>query len=164
MISNTNQLIVIDYYWFYWLLIIIEWYRREMWIYRKILWIHQETVPRIQCGCPQMAQTLYKDRHDRMLRPLYSVLENPTLVNLLTINRGIVKDTLFQVWRVLDLKSCRIFHALHGIWKNALKTVPTNWLIWACLFERDKYAHLKLGVTIFNPGHKICSIGICLIS
>ena len=122
-----------------------------MWIYRKILWIHQETVP-------GTAQALYKDRHDRMLRPLYSVLENPNLVNLLTLNRGIGKDTQ------LEQKSCRIFHALHGIWKNALKTVPTNWLIWACLFERDKYADLKLGLKILNPGHKVSSIGICLIS
>jgi len=89
-------------------------------------------------------------------------LENPNLVNLLTLNRGIGKDTLFQVWRMLEQKPCRIFHALHGIWKNALKTVPTNWLI--CLFERDKYADLKLGVTILNPGHKVSSIGICLIS
>ena len=36
----------------------------------------QETVPHILCGCSQIAQTLYKDRHHKMLRPPYhSVLE-----------------------------------------------------------------------------------------
>ena len=36
----------------------------------------QDTVPHILCGCSQIAQTLYKDRHDQMLRPLYhSALE-----------------------------------------------------------------------------------------
>ena len=36
----------------------------------------QETVPHILCDCSRIAQTLYKDRHNRMLRPLYhSILE-----------------------------------------------------------------------------------------
>ena len=37
---------------------------------------NQETVPHILCGCSKIPQTLYKDRHDRLPRPLYhSILE-----------------------------------------------------------------------------------------
>ena len=36
----------------------------------------QETVPHILCSCSRISQTLYKERHDQMPRPLYhSILE-----------------------------------------------------------------------------------------
>ena len=31
----------------------------------------EENIPHILCSCPAIAQTLYKSRHDRMLRPIY---------------------------------------------------------------------------------------------
>ena len=53
----------------------------------------QETVPHILCGCSQMAQTLYKDRHDKTRRPLYYnktglVHAGERLRNLWTIDRA----------------------------------------------------------------------------
>lgn len=82
----------------------------------------QETVPHILCGCSQMAQTLYKDRHDKTRRPLYhSVRKKTNLVNLSSSSRGISKATRFHVWR--KRKCCGIFH---GIWKNSPETEQTN--------------------------------------
>ena len=87
----------------------------------------QETVPHILCGCSQIAQTLYKDRYDKMLRPLYYnttvYWKNTNLVNFNTLNRGISKATRSHVWRMIKRKSCGIFH---GIWKNARETEPTS--------------------------------------
>ena len=34
----------------------------------------QETVSHILCGCSHIAQSLYKTRHDKMLRPVYHAL------------------------------------------------------------------------------------------
>ena len=34
----------------------------------------EETVPNLLCGCSAIARTIYKARHDRMLRPIYHLL------------------------------------------------------------------------------------------
>ena len=34
----------------------------------------EETVPHLLCGCSAIVQTIYKVRHDRMLRPIYHLL------------------------------------------------------------------------------------------
>ena len=34
----------------------------------------EETVPHLLCGCSAIAKTIYKARHDRMLRPIYHLL------------------------------------------------------------------------------------------
>ena len=34
----------------------------------------EETVPHLSCGCSAFAQTIYKVRHNRMLRPIYHLL------------------------------------------------------------------------------------------
>lgn len=34
----------------------------------------EETIPHLLCGCSAMAQTIYKSRHDKMLRPIYHFL------------------------------------------------------------------------------------------
>ena len=34
----------------------------------------EETIPHLLCGCSAMAQSIYKSRHDRMLRPVYHFL------------------------------------------------------------------------------------------
>ena len=37
----------------------------------RLCHISEENVPHILCSCPAIAQSLYKARHDRMLRPVY---------------------------------------------------------------------------------------------
>lgn len=34
----------------------------------------EETVPHLLCGCFAIVQTIYKVRHERMLRPIYHLL------------------------------------------------------------------------------------------
>ena len=84
----------------------------------------QETVPHILCGCSQIAQTLYKDRHDQMLRPLYhSVLEKYEFSESQYSQPWYKQSHPVHVWRMIKRTSCGIFH---GIWKNARETEPTS--------------------------------------
>ena len=80
--------------------------------------------PTSLCGSSKMAQTLYKNSHDQMLRHYTKAYwESISLVNLKAIYLGISKVTQFHVWRMIKRKYCGIFH---GIWKNAPETVPTD--------------------------------------
>ena len=37
----------------------------------RLCGINNETVPYLMCSCSEIAQSLYKSRHDKMLRPVY---------------------------------------------------------------------------------------------
>ena len=84
----------------------------------------QEMLSHIPCGCSKIAQTLCKNRNDRMLRPLYHIiLEKYELSESENSTFGISKVTQFYVWRMIKRKYCGIFHS---IWKDSQEEVPTN--------------------------------------
>ena len=37
----------------------------------RLCGLNNETVPHLKCSCSEIAQSLYKSRHDKMLRPVY---------------------------------------------------------------------------------------------
>ena len=143
---------------------------------------HQETVPHILCGCSQIAQTLYKDRHDKMLRPLYhSVLEKyefsesqssqpwykqshpvPCLEN---DKAKILWDIPWHLEKFprngANKPDMSVLDKVKKEWFIIEGTVCMSGTIPArTMFKRDKYVDLKLGVKSLYPGHKVSSIEV----
>ena len=132
-----------------------------------------------------MAQTLHKDSHDKMLRPLYHSADwkSTNLVNLYSLNRGTSKATGLHVWRK-KRKSCAWDIPLHlekcprnGANKpdmSDLDKVNKEWFIIKgiicmpgtiparTMFKKEKYADLKLGLKSLYPGHKVSSLEVAL--
>ena len=67
--------------------------------------VEQETVPHIMCGCSSIAQSTYKSRHDKMLRPLYHFILNKYGFEESEINKSWYQQSLPQpVWRIKKRK------------------------------------------------------------
>ena len=76
----------------------------------------QETVSHVLCGCSHIAQSLYKARHDIMLRPVYhALLERYNLKNLSILIRGTSNLIRNQAKRITRQRSCGTYP---GNWKN----------------------------------------------
>ena len=128
----------------------------------------QEKVPHTLCGCSQMTQTVYKDRHDKMIRPLYhSLLGKYELTESQSSQPWykqshpvpcLENDKSKVLWDIpLHLERC----PRNGANKpdiSALDKVNKEWFIiegTICMpgtlsartmFKRDKYADVKLRV------------------
>ena len=136
----------------------------------------QETVPHLLCGWSKIPQTLYKDRHNRMLRPLYhSILEkfefSESQLSLPWYKQShpvpcLENEKAQVLWNIpWHLEKC----PRNGANKpdiSALDEVNKEWFIiegTVCLpgtrparimFKRDKYGNLRIGVRSLYSGHK----------
>ena len=85
----------------------------------------QETVSHVLCGCLQIAQSLYKTKHDTLLRPVYHALLK---INLDSKNLIIVLHGTYSliVTPAKKAKMQRYYRTYHGNLKNVLRTVQTS--------------------------------------
>ena len=67
----------------------------------------EETVPHLLCGYSAIAQTIYKARYDRILRPIYHLILSVHNMELMTPKRGINKQSRKQALTSTKLKLCR---------------------------------------------------------
>ena len=148
----------------------------------RVCFNDQETVSHILCGRSKMAQTLHKNRHDRMLRPLYHSIQKkyefsesenslpwyeqshpvPCLEN----------DKAKILWDIpWHLEKCprngakkpdmSMLDKMNKEWYITEGTVCVPRTIPArTMFKRDKYADLRLGVKSLYPGHKVSSVQV----
>ena len=120
----------------------------------------QETVSHIRCGCSKLAQTLYKNKHDRMLRPLYhSILEKYEFS---------VSENSLPWYKQSHPVPCLENDKVKALWDipwhlemvHNRTTVCMPGTIPARMFKRDRYVDLRLGKKSLYPGHKVSSMQV----
>ena len=82
--------------------------------------VEQETVPHIMCGCSLIAQSIYKSRHDKMLRPLYHFTLNKYGFEESEVNKPWYQQSLPQP--VMENQKAKIYWDVHHYVTNC----PSN--------------------------------------
>ena len=82
--------------------------------------VEQETVPHIMCGCSSIAQSIYKSRHDKMLRPLYHFILNKYGFEESEVNKPWYQQSLPQP--VMENQKAKIYWDIHHYVTNC----PSN--------------------------------------
>ena len=82
--------------------------------------VEQETVPHIMCGCSAIAQSIYKSRHDKMLRPLYHFILNKYGFEESEVNKPWYQQSLPQP--VMENQKAKIYWDIHHYVTNC----PSN--------------------------------------
>ena len=82
--------------------------------------VEQETVPHIMCGCSSIAQSTYKSRHDKMLRPLYHFTLNKYGFEESEVNKPWYQQSLPQP--AMENQKAKIYWDIHHYVTNC----PSN--------------------------------------
>ena len=82
--------------------------------------VEQETVPHIMCGCSSIAQSIYKSRHNKMLRLLYHFTLNKYGFEESEVNKPWYQQSLLQP--VIENQKVKIYWDIHQYVTNC----PSN--------------------------------------
>ena len=149
----------------------------------RLCGINNETVPHLMCSCSEIAQSLYKSRHDKMLRPVYHHV----------LHKYSFESEVSKPWYQQEMpkpakenKRAKVSGTYLSTWTRLLRTerirpdmvildkINENWIIiegTVCLIgeitEREKlktskYRDLREALKRLYPGYTVQQLNIVL--
>ena len=110
--------------------------------------VEQETVPHIMCGCSSIAQSIYKSRHDKMLRPLYHFILNKYGFEESEINKPWYQQSLPQ--SVMENQKAKIYWDIHHYVTNCPSNNANKPDI--AIFDKENNKWIIIEGTVCNIG------------
>ena len=110
--------------------------------------VEQETVPHIMCGCSSIAQSIYKSRHDKMIRPLYLFILNKYGFEESEVNKPWYQQSLPQP--VLENQKAKIYWDIHHYVTNRPSNNANKPDI--AIFDKENNTWIIIEGTVCNIG------------
>ena len=110
--------------------------------------VEQETVPHIMCGCSSIAQSIYKSRHDKMLRPLYHFILNKYGFEESEVNKPWYQQSLPQP--VMENQKAKIYWDIHHYVTNCPSNNANKPDI--AIFDKENNKWIIIEGTVCNIG------------